>query len=130
MDDLIHDICADLKNAGYPTSAQELQDYIAKLRSEIMAERDSVLGEPRVVTQPDAPGGPKASDEQVGGAHYKGLAIQPAQFAEQNGLSFLEGTVCKRMARHRTETGKGLQDLEKAIHEIRLIAEWQYGAQL
>lgn len=129
-DDFIHDICADLKNAGYAKSAQELQEFIDDLRSKMDERKDSVLGEPRVVPQAHAPSGLKASDEQVGGKHYKGFAIQPGIYSEQNGLSFFEGDVVKRVTRHRTETGKGVEDLQKAIHEIRLIAEVQYGVQL
>lgn len=66
-----------------------------------------------------------AAAEQIGGDHYKQFTFQPAEIATRNGLSFLEGNVVKRMHRH-SRGGKGLQDLQKAIHEIRLIAKWQY----
>lgn len=68
-----------------------------------------------------------ASDLQVGGSHYKDLVIQPAEFAEANGLSFLEGCVVKRICRWRNV--KGIEDLEKAKHEIDLMIEWseKYG---
>jgi hypothetical protein len=68
----------------------------------------------------------KASDRQVGGGHYKQAAIQPAEFAERNGLSFLEGCVIKRVTRHRRPGGKGREDIEKAIHELELLLEYQY----
>lgn len=68
-----------------------------------------------------------ALDEQVGGDHYKGFEIQPVVFTEANGLSFLEGCVVKRVARHDMETGKGAEDLRKAIHELRLLLELHYG---
>ena len=67
----------------------------------------------------------KASDLQVGGDHYKAMAIQPAHFSEANGLSFLEGCVVKRICRHAF--AKGQEDLEKAKHEIDLLIEWRYG---
>lgn len=70
----------------------------------------------------------KAKSEQVGGNHYKSLRIQPAEFSEKNGLSFLEGCVVKRICRH--ESKDGIEDLKKAIHEIRLIAKFKYGVEL
>lgn len=64
---------------------------------------------------------------QVGGDHYKGCAIQPVQYIEANDLKFLEGCVVKRVTRHNKETGKGAQDIEKAIHELRLLLKLRYG---
>lgn len=64
----------------------------------------------------------KPSEIQIGGDHYKSLAIQPAEFAERNGLSFLEGCVVKRLCRWR-RGGKGREDLLKARHEIDLLLE-------
>jgi len=58
---------------------------------------------------------------QVGGSHYKEFAIQPAEFIEKNGLSFLAGCVVKRMCRWQDKDG--LRDLEKAKHEIDLLIE-------
>ena len=66
-----------------------------------------------------------ALDVQVGGSHYKGFPIQPAEFSERNGLSFLEGSVVKRACRH-SRGGKGRQDIEKAIHELQLILDLHY----
>ena len=68
----------------------------------------------------------KASDLQIGGTHYKDMAIQPAEFSQRNKLSFLEGCVVKRIARH-CRGGKGAEDLLKARHEIDLLLEWEYG---
>lgn len=70
-----------------------------------------------------APDSPLAT--QVGGDHYRRLAIQPAEFSERNGLGFLEGCVVKRVVRH-SRGGKGRQDLEKAIHELQLILAMHY----
>ena len=64
-----------------------------------------------------------ALDRQVGGNHYKGFAIQPVKFITINGLSFLEGSVIKRLCRYDHPNGKGREDLEKAKHEIDLIIE-------
>lgn len=67
-----------------------------------------------------------ALDVQVGGDHYRECAIQPVQFIEANGIKFLEGCVIKRMERHDKPTGKGRQDIEKAIHELQLLLELRY----
>ena len=61
---------------------------------------------------------------QIGGDHYKSMAIQPVEFIEKNNLTFLEGCIIKRICRHRH---KGLiRDLEKAKHEIDLLIEMEY----
>lgn len=67
----------------------------------------------------------KASDDQVGGAHYKSFAIQPSEFIHRNGIGFLEGNVIKYVCRYKAKNGK--QDLEKARHYIDLLLEWEYG---
>ena len=66
-------------------------------------------------------------EQQIGGSHYKDLAIQPVEFIEQNDLSFLEGCVIKRLCRHDKPTGKGKQDIQKAIHELQLLLQLRYG---
>lgn len=68
-----------------------------------------------------------ALTEQVGGSHYKDCKIQPIQYIEANKLSFLEACVVKRVTRHDKPTGKGRQDIEKAIHELQLLLELRYG---
>ena len=68
--------------------------------------------------------------EQVGGNHYKDLAIQPVEYCHANKLLFLESTIIKRATRHDKETGKGLEDIKKIIHEARLIARLTYGVNL
>lgn len=68
-----------------------------------------------------------ALSEQIGGDHYKAGGIQPVQYIEANGLGFLEGCVVKRVTRHNRPGGKGRQDIEKAIHELRLLLELRYG---
>ena len=67
-----------------------------------------------------------ALDTQIGGDHYRECAIQPVQFIEANRLRFLEGSVVKRVTRHDKPTGKGRQDIEKAIHELQLLLELRY----
>lgn len=67
-----------------------------------------------------------ALDIQVGGSHYKDAKIQPVQYIEANKLGFLEGCTVKRVTRHDKPTGKGRQDIEKAIHELQLLLELRY----
>lgn len=67
-----------------------------------------------------------ALNTQIGGNHYKSCSIQPVKYIEANRLAFLEGCVIKRVTRHNKETGKGRQDIEKAIHELQLLLELRY----
>ena len=68
--------------------------------------------------------GVKARSRQVGGSHYSKMTIQPIDFIEENGLTFLEGNVIKYVVRHRDKHGK--QDLEKAMHYLQLLVEREY----
>jgi hypothetical protein len=62
-----------------------------------------------------------ALDTQVGGDHYKSMAIQPAEYIVRNGIGFLEGMVIKYVS--RWEKKGGIEDLEKAIHCLQLRVE-------
>lgn len=62
-----------------------------------------------------------ALDTQIGGDHYKDMAIQPAEYIVKNGLGFLEGMVIKYVS--RWEKKGGIEDLEKAIHCLQLLVE-------
>lgn len=65
-----------------------------------------------------------AYSTQVGGTHYKSMAIQPAHFCHANGLGFLVGSVIKYVCRYRSKNG--LQDLLKARHFIDLLIAEEY----
>jgi hypothetical protein len=70
----------------------------------------------------------KASDAleaQIGGNHYKDMAIQPVEFITANDLGFLEGNVVKYICRHHAKNGA--QDIQKAIHYCQLILSTKYG---
>lgn len=67
-----------------------------------------------------------ALDVQIGGDHYRSCKIQPVEFIEANQLGFLEGCAIKRLVRHNKPSGKGRQDIEKAIHELQLILQLRY----
>lgn len=62
---------------------------------------------------------------QVGGSHYKDMAIQPVQFIHANGLDYLTGNVIKYVCRHKAKNG--VQDLLKARHYLDLLLELEYG---
>lgn len=62
-----------------------------------------------------------ALKEQIGGEHYKGMAIQPVEFIHANGLGYIEGAVIKYVCRWRKKNG--IEDLEKARHFIDLLID-------
>jgi len=61
--------------------------------------------------------------EQVGGDHYKNLAIQPVEYIHKNKIPFIEGSVVKYVTRWR-EKG-GVADLEKARHFLDMLIEME-----
>lgn len=65
-----------------------------------------------------------ASDKQVGGDHYKDMPIQPSEFIYKNKLNWLQGNAIKYICRHNRKHGS--QDLDKAIHYLELLKEWEY----
>jgi hypothetical protein len=67
----------------------------------------------------------KALDVQVGGNHYKNMAIQPVEFTMKNNLNFCQGSVVKYISRYKFKNG--LEDLKKAKHFIDLLIEIEYG---
>lgn len=64
-------------------------------------------------------------DRQIGGDHYKNLAIQPGEYITKNNLNWYEGNVIKYVTRHRYKNGR--EDIEKAIHYLQLLLEQEYG---
>lgn len=66
-----------------------------------------------------------ALDMQVAGNHYKDMVIQPVEFITRNGIGFLPGCVIKRVCRYKSKAG--VEDLRKAIHELELMIELEYG---
>lgn len=60
---------------------------------------------------------------QVGGGHYKDMAIQPVEFIHRNGIGFCEGCVIKYVSRWRAKGG--VEDLKKARHFIDLLIEME-----
>lgn len=69
-----------------------------------------------------------ALDIQEGGSHYKDFAIQPIEYITKNSIPYPEGNVIKYVSRHSKKNG--IEDIKKAIHYLKLIAELQYGCKL
>ena len=61
---------------------------------------------------------------QVGGDHYRKLAIQPVEFCQRNQLGYCESAVIKYVTRHREKNG--VEDINKAIHYLQLLKEIEY----
>lgn len=68
---------------------------------------------------------PSAFELQVGGDHYRTMAIQPLEFITKNKLGFIAGNVVKYVCRHHLKGGQ--EDLDKAIHYLQLLRETEYG---
>ena len=62
--------------------------------------------------------------KQVGGQHYKDMAIQPIEFTHKNNLNFCQGNIIKYACRYKQKNGK--QDLEKVIHYAELLIQLEY----
>lgn len=66
----------------------------------------------------------KPEDVQVGGAHYKGLAIQPMRYSMANNLNACQHTAIKYVTRYK-DKGTPIEDLRKAIHCIELLIQFE-----
>jgi len=69
-------------------------------------------------TQPDNP-----LNLQINGTHYKGMTIQPIEFAMANGLDACQHTIVKYVTRFREKNG--IDDLLKARHVIDILIEME-----
>jgi len=65
----------------------------------------------------------KPSDIQVGGQHYKDMAIQPTEYITKNKLGFIEGNIIKYISRWRQKNG--IEDLKKIKHYVDLLIEYE-----
>jgi hypothetical protein len=64
-----------------------------------------------------------ALSRQVGGSHYKEYEIQPYVFFFKNHIPHHKAAIIRRILRYDHPTGKGIEDLEKIIHECEMIME-------
>lgn len=65
-----------------------------------------------------------AMRKQIAGQHYLHTPIGPIDYIRANNLNFEEGNVIKYVTRHRLKGGRA--DLEKAIHYLELLIDWNY----
>jgi hypothetical protein len=61
---------------------------------------------------------------QIGGDHYKHMAIQPTEYCQRNRLNFCESAVVKYVSRHASKGGR--KDIEKAIHFLEMLLDIEY----
>ena len=66
----------------------------------------------------------EATDVQIGGSHYKEMAIQPIEFIYKNNIPFMEGNIIKYICRHKNKNKA--EDIKKVIHYCKLILELEY----
>lgn len=64
-----------------------------------------------------------ALNTQIGGSHYKDMAIQPMTYSMANGLDACQHTIIKYVSRFRHKNG--IEDLEKAKHCLDLLIEFE-----
>ena len=65
--------------------------------------------------------------EQVGGNHYGKLKIDPNTYAMENELNFMQGQIIKYVTRY--DLKNGLEDLKKAMHNLEILIEMEYGSE-
>jgi len=65
----------------------------------------------------------KPLNEQVGGNHYA-MPIQHVEFCYRNEIPYIESNAIKYIVRHRNKNGR--QDLEKAIHYLKILIDFEY----
>jgi hypothetical protein len=63
-----------------------------------------------------------ALSTQIGGTHYKDMAIQPLEFIMANDLSFVVGNIVKYACRF-DKKGQSILDLQKVIHYAQILIE-------
>ena len=66
-------------------------------------------------------------ETQIGGSHYQGFKIQPAEFIGKNELNFFEGNVIKYVCRYKAKNG--IEDLEKAQHYLAMLIDLERSKQ-
>lgn len=63
----------------------------------------------------------KATEIQVGGDHYKKMAMQPMELISAIRCSFIQGCIIKYISRYKSKNGP--QDIKKCIHYAQLAIE-------
>lgn len=63
----------------------------------------------------------KAINEQIGGSHYKDMAMQPIELITYLRCSFIQGCIIKYICRYKAKNGA--QDIKKCIHYAQLAIQ-------
>lgn len=87
-------------------------------------EKQAPYGVSHVTDRPEKIVFTDALHTQVGGDHYKNMAIQPVTFCMANNLNFCVSSAIKYLCRYKDKNGK--EDLLKARHFIDLLIELEY----
>jgi hypothetical protein len=66
-----------------------------------------------------------ASQRQIGGSHYRDMAIQPNEYIYKNELNWFAGNIVKYVTRAGRKDGREgmIKDIEKAKHYAELWLE-------
>jgi len=70
---------------------------------------------------------PSSLKQQVGGDHYKTLAIQPIVYCQKNNLNAIESNIVKYVTRHKQKGQR--EDILKVIHYAEMLLEIEYDSQ-
>jgi hypothetical protein len=62
---------------------------------------------------------------EVGGKHYKAMAIQPHEYIVKNNIGWSAGNAIKYLSRYKLKGGA--EDVRKAIHYCQLLLKEEYG---
>ena len=63
------------------------------------------------------------SNDQIGGDHYRKMAIGPLEYSLANGLGPCEANVVKYVSRWKAKGG--IEDLRKARHYLDALIDWE-----
>lgn len=77
----------------------------------------------KMVAIPNSPPAPSALTEQIGGDHYRTMAIQPIEYIVANRMPFIDGNIVKYISRWRTKDG--IKDLLKIRHYLDILIEYE-----
>lgn len=87
-------------------------------------ENPTLCGVSYIADKPEKVVFTDALHTQVGGDHYRAMAIQPVTFCMANNLNFCVSSAIKYLCRYKSKNGK--EDLLKARHFIDMLIEFEY----
>lgn len=122
----VESLKSELQELGLTRSSPEIRRD-PHPPSDPVGEGDQIQGPPAPQPQTHNKSVDKIStipeNTQIGGSHYKGLAIQPMRYSMKNGLNACQHTAIKYVTRYKDKGG--IEDLKKAIHCIELLIQYE-----